>query len=91
MHNIWIVCLQTITVMDFTQCIMQSVHVINCIEVLVMTSIVGECWRIICHYIVRDYILVHQVANIGFIRSDCCIVCCHLPDTRKPCIENRYV
>ena len=66
-------------------------YVINCIEVLVMTSIVGECWRIICHYIVRDYILVHQVANIGFIHSDCCIVCCHLPDTRKPCIENRSV
>ena len=43
------------------------------------------------HYIVRDYILVHQVANIGFIHSDCCIVCCHLPDTRKPCIENRSV
>ena len=24
---------------------MQSVYVINCIEVLVITSIVGECWR----------------------------------------------
>ena len=47
MHNILIVCLQTITVMDFTQCIMQSVYVINCIEVFVMTSIVGECWRLI--------------------------------------------
>ena len=46
---------------------------------------------IICHYIVRDYILVHQVANIGFTLGDCCIVCCHLPDTRKPCIENRSV
>ena len=91
MHNIWIVCLQTITVMDFTQCIMQSVYVINCIEVLVMTSIVGECWRLICHYIVRDYILVHQLTNVGFIHSDCCIVCCHLSDTRKPCIENRFV
>ena len=49
MHNIWIVCLQTITVMDFTQCIMHSVYVINCIEVLVMTSIVGECCRIRLH------------------------------------------
>ena len=49
------------------------------------------CWRLICHYIVRDYILVHQLANICFIHSDCCIVCCHLPDTRKPCIENRSV
>ena len=46
-----------------------------------------RCWRIICHYIVRDYIIVHQVANIGFIHSNCCIVCCHLSDTRKPCIE----
>ena len=25
--------------------VMQSVYVINCIEVLVITSIVGECWR----------------------------------------------
>ena len=48
-----------------------------------------DCWRLICHYIVRDYILVHQLTNVGFIHSDCCIVCCHLPDTRKPCIENR--
>ena len=62
--------------MDFTQCIMQSVYVINCIEVLVMTSIVGECWRIICHYIVRDYIRVHQLTNIGFIHSDCCTKIC---------------
>ena len=31
------------------------------------------------------------MANIGFVHGDCCIVCCHLPDTRKPCIENRSV
>ena len=31
------------------------------------------------------------MANIGFIQSDCCIVWCHLPDTRKPGIENRSV
>ena len=43
------------------------------------------------HYIVRDYILVHQLTNIGFKHGDCRIVCCHLPDTRKPCIENRSV
>ena len=73
--------------MDFTQCIMQSVYVINCIEVLVMTSIVGECWRLICHYIHYCQRL-HSIICSGFIHSDCCIVCCHLPDTRKPCIEN---
>ena len=61
MHNIWIVCLQTITVMDFTQCIMQSVDVINCIEVLVMTSIVGECWRIICHYKILSEITFYNL------------------------------
>ena len=35
--------------------------------------------------------ILHSITCIGFIHSDCCIVCCHLPDTRKPCIENRSV
>ena len=34
---------------------------------------------------------LHSIICIGFIHSDCCIVCCHLPDNRKPCIENRSV
>ena len=60
--------------MDFTQCIMQSVYAINCIEVLVMTSIVGECWRIICHYIVRDYILLSALASFTGIVVSCAAI-----------------
>ena len=60
--------------MDFTQCIMQSVYVINCIEVLVMTSIVGECWIIICHYIVRDYILLSALASFTAIVVSCAAI-----------------
>ena len=88
MHNIWIVCLQTITVMDFTQCIIQAVYVINCIEVLVSNFNSGRMLEInMSLYCQR----LHSIICIGFIHSDCCIVCCHLPDTRKPCIENRSV
>ena len=38
---------------------MQSVYVINCIEVLVITSIVGECGRFNWNIYMSIYILVH--------------------------------